>query len=197
MVTSSEDDRRPISRGAGARDRVLRAALDLLADEGLGGFTMDAVAARAGASKATVYRRWSTRSELIADAMDHISQTDPVPDTGELRSDLGELLAGLHALLSTQPFPRLLAAFVDAAERDTALSALHAELAERRREPLRRVLRRACERGEIPAATDIELAIDLLTGPAFLRRLIRHQHSSTDYAYAIVDHVLAALKHLR
>lgn len=196
MVKPTEDDRSPITRGAGARDRVLRAALDLLADEGLGGFTMDAVASRAGASKATVYRRWSTRSELIADAMDAEAPAAPVPDTGELRSDLGELLAALHALLSTRPFPRLLAAFVDAAERDPTLSSLHAALAERRREPLRQVLQRAREREEIPAGTDIELAIDLLTGPAFLRRLIRHQQSSTDYAYAIVDHVLAAVRHL-
>ncbi|GAB3952834.1 TetR/AcrR family transcriptional regulator [Kribbella albertanoniae] len=195
MPEPTDRPRTPIPRGAAARDRLLRAALDLLADEGVGGFTMEAVAARAGASKATVYRRWSARAELLAEAMERISQTDPTPETGELRSDLGTLLIGMHTLLSTQPFPRLLSAFIDAAERDPALATLHVELSERRREPLRQVLQRARQRAEIPHSADIELAIDLLTGPTFLRRLILHRQSSTAEVYTIVDYVLAALRH--
>ncbi len=60
----------PISRGDGARQRVLRAALDVLDEDGLPGFTMEAVARRAGASKATLYRRWPTVGALLIDAMD-------------------------------------------------------------------------------------------------------------------------------
>jgi len=172
---------------------VLRAALELLADEGMTGFTMEAVAHRAGASKATVYRRWPSRGALLVDAMDSSFQPLPLPATGELRADLVELMTGLEALLGGQPFPRLLAAFMDAAERDPTLSNLQVELTERRREPLLLVLARARERGEIPPATDLELAVDLLAGPAFYRRFVAHRAVPEGYGAAVIDSVLRAI----
>ena len=183
----------PIPRGARARERVLRAALELLAEQGLGGFTIEAVAHRAGASKATVYRRWKSRAALLIDALDLSTQPLPLPATGQVRTDLIELVCGLEALLSHQPFPRLMATFIDAAEREPALKSLHARITERRREPLRHVLVQARQRGEIPPSADIELAVDLLAGPAFYRRFIAHQVFSRRYATAVVDHVLAAI----
>src|SRR5690349_3229729 len=128
--------REPISRGDGARRRVLRAALGVLDDDGLPGFTMEAVARRAGASKATVYRHWPTAGALLVDAMDTTFQPFPVPDTGRVRTDLAELLHAFVVLLETTPFPRRLAAFIDAAERDPALATMHADLTRRRREPM-------------------------------------------------------------
>jgi AcrR family transcriptional regulator len=122
-----------IPRGERARERVLRAALELLADRGLPGFTMEAVAQRAGASKATVYRHWRSPGALLVDAMDLSFKPFPLPATGRLRSDLIELASRLEALLVDQPFPRLLAAFMDAAERDPALQHMHVRLTERRR----------------------------------------------------------------
>src|SRR5262249_28269769 len=169
--TPNESMRRlRISRGKRARERVLRAALEVLADQGMPGFTMEAVAQRAGASKATLYRHWQSQSTLLVDAMELVSQPFPLPTTGQLRTDLIEIMSHLEALLSHQPFPRLLAAFIDAAERDPALKSLHFELTERRREPLRHVLEQARQRGDIPPNADLELAIDLLVGPGFYRR---------------------------
>lgn len=184
--------RAPISRGVRARERVLRAALDVLVDQGMPGFTMEAVAQRAGASKATVYRHWSARSALLADAMDLAFQPFPVPP-GDVRSSLVGLLSTLQEALAEQPFPRLMAAFIDAAERDPALGRLHARLSEARREPVRQVLVRAVGRGEIPAGTDVDLAVDLLVGPAFYRRLIVHRPFPEGRAAALVDRVLRAL----
>src|SRR5215472_14516430 len=185
----------PIPRGARARERVLRAALELLAEEGLGGFTIEAVAHRAGASKATVYRRWKSRAALLIDALDLSTQPLPLPATGQVRTDLIEVLSGLEALLSGQPFPRLMAAFIDAAEREPALSSLHQQLTERRREPIRHVLAQARQRGEIPSSADLDLAVDLLTGPAFYRRFIAHRAVADQYAAGVVDHVLTAIGH--
>jgi AcrR family transcriptional regulator len=185
----------PILRGHGARERVLRAALEVLADEGLPGFTMEAIAQRAGASKATLYRHWPSRATLLVDAMDKAFQPLPMPTTGELRADLIELVSELQVLLRSQKFPRLMAAFIDAAERDPTLSNLHAELTERRREPLRHVLDQARRRGELPASTDLELAVDLLVGHAFYRRFIAHRPIPDRDATAVVDHVLAAIAH--
>src|SRR3954467_1478600 len=132
----------PVTRGAGARQRILAAALQVLDDDGLAGFTMEAVARRAGASKATLYRRWSSIGALLTDAMDATFQPLPVPDTGRVDSDLAQLLTAFVNVLEHTPFPRLLAAFIDAAERDPTLAALHADLTRRRREPLLLVLNR-------------------------------------------------------
>jgi AcrR family transcriptional regulator len=194
-AASTPAARAPITRGQRARERVLRAALDVLADEGVPGFTMEAVARRAGASKATVYRHWSSRGTLLIDAMDLGFQPLPLPATGQLRTDLVELLSGLEALLCNQPYPRLTAAFIDGAERDPTLRNLHAELIERRRAPARQILARARERGEIPPDTDLDLAIDLLGGPLFYRRFIVHQAFPEDYISTLVDLVLDAIGH--
>jgi AcrR family transcriptional regulator len=169
----------------------MRAALEVLADHGMPGFTMEAIAQRAGASKATLYRHWASPAALLVDAMDMSFQSLPLPATGQLRTDLIELFTRFEALLRDQPFPRLMAAVVDAAERDPAIAQLHVQLTERRREPVRHVLAQAQQRGELPASTDLELVIDLLAAPAFYRRFIAHRAFPPGYASAIVDHVIA------
>lgn len=185
--------RPPIRRGPRARDRVLVAALEVLAERGLAGFNMEAVAHRAGASKPTLYRRWRSPGELLIDAMDASFRPLPLPATSDLRSGLVELLTTFERLLDSQPYPRLLAAFMDAAERDPQLKSLHAELTERRREPLRLLLIKARERGELPATANIELAVDLLGGSPFYRHFVAHRGCPDDYVTALVDHVLRSL----
>lgn len=184
------DPRRPISRGAGARQRVLQAALQVLDADGLPGFTMEAVARRAGASKATLYRHWPTAGALMVDAMDATFQPFPAPDTGRLDADVAQLLTGLVILLEQTPFPRLLAAFIDAAERHPELAALHADLTQRRREPMLVVLAHARERGQLPDDLDPEVVTDLLTGPFFYRRFIAHRPIPPGLIDDVIAHVL-------
>ena len=83
-----------------SRDGVIRAAiLRLLADSGYSALTMDAVAAEAGVGKATIYRRWRTKSDLVVDTITEVNRTEPlIPDTGSLEEDLRLLL---HALVTT------------------------------------------------------------------------------------------------
>jgi AcrR family transcriptional regulator len=154
---------------------------------------MEAVALRARASKTTVYRRWPSRSALLVDAMDQAFQPVDTPTTGDLRGDLVALMVASEALLGSQPFPRLLAAVIDAAEQDASLAGLHFELTERRREPVRAVLAEAAARGIISPTVDPELVIDLLVGPAFYRRFVAHRPFPPGYATDVVDFVLAAL----
>jgi AcrR family transcriptional regulator len=189
---ATADPREPISRGAGARQRVLRAALEVLDDEGLPGFTMEAVARRAGASKATLYRHWPTAGALMIDAMDATFQPFPTPDTGRLDTDIAQLLTGLVTLLERTPFPRLLAAFIDAVERDPALATLHAELTRRRREPMLIVLARGRDRGQLSGDADPEVVTDLLTGPFFYRRFIAHRPIPPDLVGDVIARVLGA-----
>jgi len=173
---------------------VLRAALDVLAEHGLRGFTIDAVAQRAGASKATLYRRWTSRESLLVEAMDALaSHQFPLPATGDLRRDLVELLSRAEGLLSEPRFPRLMAAFIDAAERDPMLQRMHFRLTQSRREPVRQVLLDARQRGDIPSTADLDVVVDLLVSPVFYRRFIAHQPCHAGYVAAIVDHVLVSL----
>ncbi|GAA5013945.1 TetR/AcrR family transcriptional regulator [Actinopolymorpha pittospori] len=186
------ESREPISRGAGARRRILRAALEVLDEHGLPGFTMEAVARRAGASKATLYRHWPTSGALMVDAMDATFEPFPVPDTGHVQTDVAQLLTAFVALLEETPFPRLLAAFIDAAERDPTLATLHADLTRRRREPILVALTRAREGGQLPSHLDPELATDLLTSPLFYRRFIAHQPIPPSLVNDVVARVLGA-----
>lgn len=179
-----------VSRGDGARQRVLRAALQVLDEDGLPGFTMEAVARRAGASKATLYRRWPSVGALLVDAMDATFQPFAVPDTGRVETDVAQLLTAFVIVLEQTPFPRLLAAFIDAAERDPVLATLHADLTQRRREPLITVLTRARDRGRLPDDLDPEVVTDLLTGPFFYRRFIAHRPIPPELVHDVIANVL-------
>lgn len=184
-------DTPPIGRGEHARRRVLTAALDQLAEEGASRFTMDAVAARAHASKATLYRRWPTAAALVVEAMGSTFRPIPTPDTGDTRRDLHQLLHAAVHLLTASPFPRLLAAVIDLAERDPSLAATHADLTARQRSPLLEVIIRGQRTGQIPADTDPDVLADLLAAPLFYRRFIAHQPIPAGFIDSIIDQVLA------
>jgi AcrR family transcriptional regulator len=184
----------PRRRGEHARRRVLAAALEVLAESGMPGFSIESVARRAGAGKATLYRHWPSASALLVDAMD--AQFRPVPDaaTGDVRADLITVLGAAAAVFERSPFPELMAAFMDAAERDPALAALHASLTERRRLPLLRIVLDGMRRGELRADVDPELVVDLLAAPFFYRRFVAHRPVPPDMPAVVVDRILAGLR---
>lgn len=151
-------------RDAAIDRRVLTAALELLASGGLTAITMDAVAARAGVSKPTLYRRWASKEELVIDALAARKPRLDVADSGNTRADLVDVV---RAMLR----PRLVA-------EDRVLSSVFAEVVarpqlrqllwERHLEPRRRELRALLEcgvaRGEVRADLDLDLAVDALWG---------------------------------
>jgi len=184
----------PVRRGEQARQRVLRAALEVLAESGTAGFNIESVARAAGASKATLYRHWASPSALLVDAMD--AQFQPLPDvsTGSPRADLNALLTMFVSVLSDSPFPKLMAAFIDAAERDPTLKDLHRELTDRRRRPLLRILAEAVQREQIAADADLDLLADLLAGPFFYRRFVAHRTIPPEMVTRVVDLVLESAR---
>jgi AcrR family transcriptional regulator len=184
----------PRRRGEHARRRVLAAALEVLAESGMPGFTIESVARRAGAGKATLYRHWPSASALLVDAMD--AQFRPVPDaaTGDVRADLITVLTAAAGVFERSPFPELMAAFMDAAERDPALAELHSSLTERRRLPLLRIVVDGMRRGDLRADVDPELVVDLLAAPFFYRRFVAHRPVPPDMPAVVVDRILAGLR---
>jgi AcrR family transcriptional regulator len=175
---------------------VLAAAADLLLRRGLDGVSMDEVAERAGVSKATIYRWWATKETLALDALYHewAAATPTSRETGSLGGDLLSLLRPWVRLVSKRPYGRVIAGLVAEAQTDPAFAAQYLErFVEPRRAQARPILLRAIDRGELPATTDIELALDLLYGPLYHRLLHRHAPLSERFLRELVDTVLAGL----
>src|SRR5215217_2879089 len=176
------------SRGGRPRvpslDGVIRAAiLSLLAEVGYGALTMDAVAAEAGVGKATIYRRWRTKEDLVADTIAEISRAEVTPaDTGSLESDLREMLhtivaavngptgAATQALLSTVPHnPALAAAFRNGPAGVWARA-------------FQQICARAESRGELRPGLSSTVVGEAMTAPIVQRWLINGHPVTEEYA---------------
>lgn len=182
----------PDPRVVRSRARVLTAALDLVAERGMAGATVEAIAARSGVAKTTIYRQWPNQAGLVLDAFRSIAPDAPVPDTGTVRGDLLVLLGGLAAALRSGPAGGLMSALIDSAQRDAEFADLHAQEAQRRHQPVLAVLARGRDRGELPAGADLDELVDRLAGPIFHRRLITGRPLDGRFVEAVVDAALLA-----
>jgi AcrR family transcriptional regulator len=180
-------------RSEKAHKAILAAAAELLLARGLSAVSMDAVAERAGVSKATIYRWWPSKETLALDALyTEWAAFQPDPrDTGSLRGDLLALLHPWARAVGSRPYARVIAALLTEVHTDPAFAAeYHKRLVEPRRDQARTLFRRAIERGEIPADTDLEVAVDLVYGPLWHRLL--HGHAPLDDRF-VQDVVTTAL----
>jgi AcrR family transcriptional regulator len=189
--------RRGRPRSDQATAAILHAAGELLAEEGLLAMTLDAVAARAGTSRATIYRWWDSKETLALDTIEaqfaaHIERA--IIDTGSLA---GDLLAGIEARLRAVRAPgmmRLWAAMIGHAHADPAFGdAYRARFFTPVRESAHAAFARAIARGEIPAETDIELALDLLFGAVTNRMLHANAPVDAQFARDVVRSVMQGL----
>lgn len=172
-------------------DAILRATFELASEAGLRGVSMEGIAARSGVSKQTVYRRYSSKGEVILDALAAFAAEKlPTPDTGSLR---GDLLALLSATFEAQQgasgvLNRALAA--EALQDETFTKLLWERLTLPRRNEVRKILQRARGRGEISNGDD-EFLIDLVFGPMWYRLLFDRSVLDHDYAEAVTGTVVA------
>jgi AcrR family transcriptional regulator len=187
---------RPLGRKRDeSRDpEILRAALDELAESGYERMTMDAVAARARTGKATIYRRWPSKAQLVVDAIastgDKSITVADIPDTGSLRGDLLALAdAGLREENSGKL--RILAGLISALPRNPDLAAIVGErLVTPRTTLMRELLERAVARGEVAPGRDLGMLA--LTGPAMTvyRVMITNEPMDRAFYAAMVDEIL-------
>jgi AcrR family transcriptional regulator len=164
-----------------------------MAEHGVSGLTVDAVAARAGVGKQTIYRHWGSRARLIQAAISCMGRDDELPDTGSLRGDLTELLGQLASFLGQSITGRVLPSLIDAAERDPELAELWQVHIAQRRAMFKHVLRKAIDRGELDAGTDLEVVTDVLAGPFFYRRIIGRREVTSSDIEPVLDLVLRAV----
>jgi AcrR family transcriptional regulator len=172
-VSEAPDSRRPgRPRSPEAHAAILRAAVELAVEGGLRGLSMEAIAARAGVGKATIYRRWKNKEALFAEAISSIAVAPDVPDTGSVGGDFAVVSGAALGRMAPEAFrviPRLLA---DAADEPELLEALHESVLRPRRVAIREILRRGVERGELRADLDVDLVSDMLIGPMIARVLM-------------------------
>ncbi len=176
-----------------ADEAILGAVLDLLAEVGFGRFTMDDVAAAAGVGKATIYRRWASKEQLVLDALSSGREPPPPVDTGSLRTDLSEIYARMVGPQARETTTRLMPALaVEAAVDEDVRLRLRAFVDDRRR-PARDAFARAMARGEVAEDLDVELTIDLITGSVLNRLFFSDLPVDEQVLARVLDVVLAGI----
>ncbi|MCU1391827.1 MAG: putative TetR family transcriptional regulator [Ilumatobacteraceae bacterium] len=172
---------------------ILQATLEILSEGGAGNLSIDGVAARAGVGKATIYRRWSSKEALLLEALGTDATTLESPDTGTLRGDLEAYFGGLLDRLASNPNSDLLPHLIEAACYDAEVRKSLDEYLSSRQTPLRSVLQRAQQRGELATDLDLKVVVDVLVGPVMYRRLMTGERLDRTFVRKHLDIVLTGL----
>lgn len=173
---------------------ILDAALEVLAEVGYAGMTMDMVAVRAKAGKATVYRRWSSKADLVLDAVTHLKRgqvdLDRLPDTGTLRGDLVGLIRPKTIEEERQRL-RVMVGLASVLSHDAGLAdAVNAAIHEPWVEVNCLLMRRAIDRGEISASVDVETLSLVIPSMAAFRMLIQRKPVDREFLVSLIDGLL-------
>ncbi|MFN8039976.1 MAG: TetR/AcrR family transcriptional regulator [Acidimicrobiales bacterium] len=174
-------------RSAEADRAIDAAALDLFAECGFDGVTIEAVAQRAGVARSTVYRRYPCKADLLVDAAARLTdEVRTVPDTGTIEGDLLEVGRQLRHMLTATQVGRTVPAAIAAAARHPELATAHRAMVRQRRGEFKVVIARAVERDELPADVDADLLLDLVLAPLFYRVLLSGEPVTDRYLRRIV-----------
>lgn len=177
-----------------ARSRILGAALEVLQDVGYSNTTTDAIAERAGASKATIYRWWANKTAVVIEALRRqVAREAPFPDTGDLATDIHQQLQNfVHFLEGWRG--RVFKAFMAAAQSDSAFAdSFRADWILPRRAEAREIFERHRDGGRLRPDVDLELLLDVMYGPIYFRLLAGHGPLDSDFARAVGDMTLRSL----
>jgi AcrR family transcriptional regulator len=181
-------------RSERAHRAILQAANELLESEGFAAVTMEAIAERAGVSKATVYRWWPNRAAVVMDGfLSIVSSEVPFPHTGHAREDIRIHMRRLAEAFSGK-IGRTVAALIAEGQSDPELAeALRSRWLSIRRTEAREILELGIERGELREDLDLEVAVDVLYGPIYYRMLVGHAPLEDDFGDTLADHIFTGL----
>jgi AcrR family transcriptional regulator len=172
---------------------ILDATRDLLSEGDVRSLTVEAVAARSGVAKTTIYRRWRDKWHLALDAvmidmLPHFA--DPV-DVGDTRKELVTFVHGIVTSLSASPYGATMQGLISEIATDPQLSDVYrTQVVEPRRKQLRRVIERGIARGDLRPDTDLRLVHEILAGPIFYRLLLSGGPITRKLSTALADAVL-------
>jgi AcrR family transcriptional regulator len=182
------------SRGRGRESAILEAALELLVEVGYDRMSMDAIAGRAHASKATIYRRWPGKYELVLDAVNRrAEQALELPDTGSLRGDIIATLKAFAEGIGTED-AHLMAGVLRAMQSTPELArCVRENLVEHKRYVARTLVERAVARGELPPDADPDVFHETAPALMFFRVLVTGAPVDDKFLCHITDDVLVPL----
>jgi AcrR family transcriptional regulator len=190
-ATAARGPGRP--RSTEADRAILEAAVEIFAESGLDGLTVEGVAARAGVGKGTIYRRYPGKVELVVAATRCFTEADqPGPDTGSTHGDVRVLVDHLIAMLTTTPLGRALPILVASRARVPEIDRAFIEIVTTKRAHGARVVARGIARGDLCADADRELVIDSYVSPVFYRYLITRAPLDEPFAAEVVRATMRA-----
>jgi len=175
-------------RSEQARVAILRSTLKLLADKGFSDLTIESVAERAGVGKATVYRWWPDKATLIADAFACSTKRNlHFPDTGSVRTDMSQQMRQLIKIFRSRR-GRIVSAILAAGQTDrNVIAAFRDRFMMPRRREAYATLRRGIQRGQLRKNIDMDLLLDSLYGPIYMRFLIRHDSLTAEFVEGLCE----------
>jgi AcrR family transcriptional regulator len=176
-------------------DAILRTALEVLAERGVHGLTVEGVAARCGVAKTTIYRHWRSKEDLALAALAGMvdRQAQRPRDLGDTRAELIAFVVRLIRALGSTPVGRVIHGLVSDLAADPELArAFREQVIARRAAELDCLLERGVERGELRPDARTEIAMDLLLGPVYYRLLLSGMPLTREFAERVVDAFLAA-----
>jgi AcrR family transcriptional regulator len=178
-------------RSEQARIAILRSTLKLLGANGFSDLTIEAVAAHASVGKATVYRWWPDKAALIADAFaSSTTRKLHFPDTGSVRTDMSQQMRQLIKIFCGRR-GRIVSAILAAGQSDRdVITAFRERFMKPRRQEAYATLRRGIARGELREDVDMDLLLDSLYGPIYMRFLIRHDKLTPEFVDGLCELVL-------
>ena len=179
------------SRSQRARQAVLDATADLVAEVGVERTTIDEIASRSGVAKTTIYRHFNSKQALVVEAVHACTHIPVVTDTGSLRDDLISCFSGTTKASYDGRLGDMMLSLMDAAQRDPELGRLVRAQTDQRRRFATEVIERAVSRGDLPAEVDVDLLVTLVAGPLIYTKLVRRQRVTDELVAAVVDSVLS------
>jgi AcrR family transcriptional regulator len=189
-VRRRPDDSR---RSESSRRAILDAALDISRDEGYARLTVEAIAARAGVGKQTIYRWWPSKAAVLLEAIDEQATADAAsfPDSDDLLDDLRTMVTIVARLQARESFRPHLTALIGEAQQDPELrSALLEQFIRPRRAPILARLRRGQDAGQLPKSVDVNTVVEMIFGALYHRLLLRTGPLDDDYAVLVVETIL-------
>jgi AcrR family transcriptional regulator len=200
MTAISAPRPEPAAKGPGrprserAHQSILQATMELLLEQGFAEMSVEGVASRAGVGKATIYRRWPSKAELVAEAIGSFSHKDLRPvDTGSVRDDLAELgRQAFHTKEAGEVTTIMLKLMSERARHPDLQAAFMRRVVEPRRRVVAEVLERGVARGELRPDLDVELLTDVLSGVISYRIMVGAglQALESDTLERVIDMIL-------
>jgi len=185
-------------RSESIRVAILRTTLKLLGENGFSDLTIADIAARASVGKATVYRWWPDKAALIADAFARSATPElHFPDTGSVYTDMSQQMRQLIKIFRS-PRGRIVSAILGGGQSDRGLiTAFRERFMKPRRQEAYATLRRGILRGELRHNIDMDLLLDSLYGPIYMRFLLRHDSLTPGFVDNLCQLVLGGARPIR